>query len=201
MILPNCQVSSLAPLRRTRAGWNQALLSAAAEVGNDLILGLDSVARLDCGLLACLSLVEQELVRRGGSLRLHAIDPAQRALIALAGLQRLLPVEGGAPLDLSCAAVFADDELTLTVQHDIGLNPRLSVPVSHGWIGRLGVRRATIDLGELSHVNSVIVAWLLQLAQSAKPAELVLMNVNRQVAIQFNQLRLHHVLQVQPRIE
>ena len=192
MSLPRCQISSLIPLRRTRAGWNQALLAAAADVGHQLTIDLESAGRLDCGLVACLSLVEQELVRRGGALRLHATDPAPRTLIALAGLQRLLPPEGGGPLDLSCSAVFADDELTITVQHDIGLNPRLSLPASHGWISRLG---------ELSHVNSVIVAWLLQLAQSAKPAELVLMNVNRQVAIQFNQLRLHHVLQVQPRIE
>ena len=199
---PNrCQLATIAPVRRTRAAWNQALLVAASSSDQRLLLDLESAGRLDAGLVACLALVEQELLRRGGSLRVHATDPTLRTLIALAGLQRLLPTDGGAPLELSCAAVFGDEDLTVTVQHDIGLNPRLSLPASHGWIGRVTLRRATIDLGELSHVNSVIVAWLLQLAQSAKPAELVLVNVNRQVAIQFNQLRLNHILQVQPRAD
>ncbi len=192
-------LNAIAPIRRTRAGWNQALLAAAGS-NHRLLIDLESASRLDCGLFASLALVEQELMRRGGSLRLHATAPVQRTLVALAGLQRLLSSEGGGLLDLSCAAAFGDEDLTLTVQHDLGLNPRLSLPASHSWISRLALRRATIDLGELGHVNSIIVAWLLQLAQSAKPAELVLTNVNPQVMIQFNQLRLNHLLQVQPRV-
>jgi len=193
-----CHSAAIVPIRRTRAGWNQALLAAAADAGNQLVLDLDEAGRFDAGLIACLSLVEQELLRRGGWLRLEVNDPAVRALIALAGLQRLMPAAGGSPLELSCAAVFGDDELRLTVQHGLGLNPRLATLSSHDWMSRLAVSRATVDMAELTHVNSIIVAWLLQLAQAAKPAELVLVNVNRQVAIQFNQLRLNHVLQVQP---
>ena len=192
---------TIAPIQRTRAAWNQALLGAASAADNRLILDLDAAGRIDAGLIASLALVEQELVRRGGTLRLHATDPNVRALIALAGLLRLLPAAGGPPLDLLCATTFGDDQISVTVQHDIGLNPRLSNPASHGWIGCVAMLRATIDLGELSHVNSVIVAWLLQLAQAAKPAELVLINVNCQVVIQFNQLRLNHVLKVQARAD
>lgn len=195
---PRCRAASIAPLRRTRAGWNQALLAAAAATGHRMVLDLDDGSRLDCGLIASLGPVEQELLRRGGSLRLHAPDPGLRTLVALAGLQRLLPSEGGAPLELSCAVVFTDDELRVTVQHGIGLNPRLSTPAGHDWMARVAARRVIVDLAELSHVNSVIVAWLLQLAQVAKPADLALANVSRQVGIQFNQLRLNHVLQVLP---
>jgi len=193
-----CHSAAIAPNSRTRAGWNQALLAAAAEAGNQLVLDLDEAGRFDAGLIACLGLVEQELLRRGGWLRLKVSDPAVRALIVLAGLQRLMPAEGGPPLELSCTAAFGDDELRLTLQHGLGLNPRLATTSGHNWMSRLAVRRATVDMAELTHVNSIIVAWLLQLAQAAKPAELVLVNVNRQVAIQFNQLRLNHVLQVQP---
>ena len=198
---PRSRVASLAPAKRTRAGWNQALLAAAGSADHRLALDLDDAGRLDAGLIACLPPVEQELLRRGGSLRLHANDGAVRSLIALAGLHRLLPSDQPAPPELSCMAVFSDDELRLTVQHGIGLNPRLSTPSGHDWMARLLAKRVTIDLGEISHVNSVIVAWLLQLAQAAKPAELVLVDVNRQVAIQFNQLRLNHVLQVQPSLD
>jgi len=195
---PWSRVASLAPAKRTRAGWNQALLTAAAAANHRLALDLDDAGRLDAGLIACLHPVEQELLRRAGSLRLHASDGALRSLIALAGLHRLLPPDPPAPPELSCMAVFGDDELRLTVQHGIGLNPRLSTPSGHDWMARLQAKRIIIDLGEISHVNSVIVAWLLQLAQAAKPADLVLVDVSRQVAIQFNQLRLNHVLQVQP---
>jgi len=189
-----CRPAAIAPARRTRAGWNQALLA----FGSHLLLDLDESGRFDAGLFASLAPVDQELVRRGGSLRIHASDAHVRAAIAVAGLQRLLPSEGGAPLDLSCTAAFSDDEIHLAVHPGIGLNPRLSTPISHSWIGRIAAKRVLVDLGELSHVNSVLVAWLLQLAQAAKPAELVLINVNRQVTIQFKQLRLNHVLQVQP---
>lgn len=195
---PRSRLASLAPAKRTRAGWNQALLAAAGAAGDRLVIDLDDAGRLDGGLIAALPPVEQELLRRGGGLRLHADDGAVRGLLALAGLHRLLPSEPAAPPELSCSAVFADDELRLTAQYGIGLNPRLSTPSGHDWMARLQVKRVTVDLGEISHVNSVIVAWLLQLAQAAKPAELTLVEVTRQVAIQFNQLRLNHVLKVQP---
>jgi anti-anti-sigma regulatory factor len=195
---PPCTPASIAPARRTRAGWNQALLTAAGATAHQLTLDLDGPERLDAGLIACLAPVDQELGRRGGLLRIATRDPLVRAVIAISGMQRLLPPDGGVPLDLTCSAVFADDDVRVIVQQGIGLNPRLSTPASHTWLARVAVKRAVVDLGELSHVNSVIVAWLLQLAQAAKPADFVLANVNRQVAIQFNQLRLNHVLQVQP---
>lgn len=191
-----CSLTEATPARRDRAGWNQALIAIMTRGGAvGLVLELRGVDRLDSGFLASLGPVEQDVQRRGGSLRLDAPEVEQRQLIRLVGLERLLTDSSGAG-DLSCQAVCTDQEVVITIQRNAGQNSRLTMPLSYAWLERVATSMVGVDLSEVVHVNSVLVAWLLQLGQAAKPATFELRNVSRQVAIQLKQLRLNHLLTV-----
>jgi len=189
-------LATLAPARRDRAAWNQALIGALAQARTtSLILDLTGVARIDGGLLASLGPVEQDVLRRGGSLRIDAPDVELRQLIRLANLERLLLDPIGV-CDLSCQVLYGENDIAITIHRSAGQNPRMTTPLSYSWLGRITTAKVTVDLSEVAHINSVMVAWLLQLGQAAKPATFELRNVSRQVVIQLNQLRLNHLLTV-----
>lgn len=172
------------------------MIGALTRAGStSLAIDLRGVERLAGGFLASLGPVSQDVQRRGGSLRLEVPDVEQRQLIRLVGLENLLAEAGGLG-DLSCQATCDDHELVIVVQRNAGQNQRLSTPMSYTWISRVAIDRVGVDLSEVAHINSVLVAWMLQLGQAAKPATFALRNVSRQVVIQLNQLRLNHVLTV-----
>jgi anti-anti-sigma regulatory factor len=192
----HCTLADLAPVRRDRAGWNQALIGVLSRANSvSLVLDLGTAPRLDSGLLASLGPVEQDVLRRGGSLRLETADAELRQVVRLANLERLL-VDAAGVNDLSCQVTYSDQEVAIVIQRNAGQNPRMTTPLSYAWLGRVSCQRVGVDLGEVAHINSVLVAWLLQLGQAAKPASFALFNVSRQVAIQLNQLRLNHLLTV-----
>ena len=192
----HCTLAELAPIRHDRAAWNQALIDALARAGTtSLVLDLAGADRIDAGLLASLGPVEQDVLRRGGSLRISVPDVETRQLLRLANLERLL-VDASGVCDLSCLVAYTDKEVTITIQRNAGLNQNMATPLSYAWLGHVTTPKVGVDLTEVLHINSVLVAWLLQLGQAAKPATFELRNVNRQVAIQLNQLRLNHLLAI-----
>lgn len=192
-----CTPSAIAPARRTRGGWNQALLGAASAASPHLVLDLTGPDRVETALLACLAPVEQDLLRRNGSLRVDALDRELRTALWLGGMGRLLLNTGANPGDLSCSVVYSDDEVRIAIHRSAPANPHLNAPISHMWLGRVQAKRVVVDMADIGHVNSVMVAWLLQIGQMARPGETALVNVSRQASIQLNQLRLNHLLQVQ----
>jgi hypothetical protein len=119
-------------------------------------------------------------------------------LLRLAGCERLVLVHPGVqPLDLSCQLRCGlDGAAEIHVQRTALQNARLSLPGAYAWMRRLVSGELVVNLEELPHINSVLVAWILQLSQAAKPAQLTLRKVARQVNIQLMQLRLHHLLSV-----
>lgn len=191
-----CTLAELVPARRDRAAWNQALIGALVRGDTtSLILDLSGATRIDGGLLASLGPVEQDVLRRGGSLRIDAPDVELRQLIRLANLERLL-IDPTGVCDLSCQVSYGDLEVGITIHRSAGQNPRMTTPLSYSWLGRVATVKVGVDLAEVAHINSVLVAWLLQLGQAAKPAAFELRNVSPQVAIQLKQLRLNHLLTV-----
>ena len=89
-----------------------------------------------------------------------------------------------------------DNAVRVAAQNIAGQNPRMTTPLSYSWLGRVATVKVGVDLAEVAHINSVLVAWLLHLGQAAKPAAFELRNVSPQVAIQLKQLRLNHLLTV-----
>lgn len=177
--------------------WNSRLIEAGAP-GTSLQVSLDAGERIEATFVAALIGVEQERLRHGGNLRVVAGDEEQRTLLRLAGCERLLVTAPGTThLDLSVLLQCRADGTAGILVHGPALqNARLSLPGAYAWMRRLAADLLIIDLAELPHINSVLVAWILQIGQAGKPAPLQLHNVNRQVSIQLSQLRLHHLLDV-----
>lgn len=190
--------ADLRPGVPSRAAWNQVLVDHIVRSGH-LVVDINATTRIDAGFIAALGPAEQERLRHGGSLRLQVAADDQRTLLRLSGHDRLLIATAGSMAqDLSCQVTCTENDVTIRVQTAALQNERLALPPSYSWIRSLDVPRLVIDLENLPHINSVLVAWILQLAQAAKPAVINLRNVNRQVNIQLTQLRLHHLLALDP---
>lgn len=112
-----------------------------------------------------------------------------------------LPVDGDGKLP----SVFSDEppffariaesgELRLVARRGIGQHPMLSVPITYEWIGGLDMTSLIIDIAAAEHVNSVMVSWLLQICQQAKPIKPQLINASPTAVVQLARLRLDHVV-------
>ncbi len=86
--------------------------------------------------------------------------------------------------------------LVLVIERMISQNRLLDDPVSHSWMRGLLADSVILDFSIVEHVNSMLVAWLLQLAQSAKPARLRLRSTKPQVQTQMKQLRLDQMMDI-----
>ncbi|MBA3685559.1 MAG: hypothetical protein H0W72_10020 [Planctomycetes bacterium] len=196
--ITSCSLTDLAALPQRREAIVADLIERAgpqpAELRIDLAMG-----RVPVALLGAVPLADRELEKRGSRVRVVGTNPGIRAALRLANLDGLV---GGAEEhtavvgDLPCMLGFGDGVLEVCMGGQALQSARLAAPASSGWMQAIHAHAVLVDLAELPVVNSVLVAWLLQLGQNARPASLELRNVGRQVAIQFNQLRLHHLLKI-----
>jgi hypothetical protein len=92
------------------------------------------------------------------------------------------------------AQVRADGAVAVAVAATAATVPVTSTPAAHEWAAHLAMSVVEVDLTQLTTLNSVVIAWLLQLGHSAHPATVRLVGANRQVAAQLRQLRLDQVL-------
>ena len=53
-----------------------------------------------------------------------------------------------------------------------------------------------IDCHRIEHVNSVLIAWMLQIVQSSKPMQVQVRRTKPQVGTQLRQLRLDHLMKI-----
>ncbi len=192
-----CTLVDLATLPPDRSVIARALVKRAGANPVELRLDLADGGRVPVAVLGALPVADRELAQRGGRVRVIGTSSAMRSALRLANIDGLI---GGAeehtslPSDVPCMLGFGDGSIEVCVSGQTLQSTRLASPASLGWIQAISATSVLVDLGELPVVNSVLVAWLLQLGQYARPASMEVSNVNRQVAIQFNQLRLHHLL-------
>ncbi len=88
----------------------------------------------------------------------------------------------------------APDTLVIKPKANATTFPNLSSHPGHDWLQGLTAGSITIDLTAVQQINSVVVAWMLRLAQDSAPLRLKLSKVSRQVETQLRQLRLDHIL-------
>ncbi len=86
--------------------------------------------------------------------------------------------------------------LLVSPDRTISQNKLLSDQVCHSWARGLLAETLTVDFAAVDQVNSMLVAWLLQLAQSARPAGMVVRNARAQILTQFKQLRLDQMMKL-----
>ncbi len=87
----------------------------------------------------------------------------------------------------------ANGVITITVERLAGRSETLENDASHLWLTGLIITGVAVDCAAIEHINSHIVAWLLQIAHAAKPVALHLINVGAQPLTQLRQLRLDHL--------
>jgi hypothetical protein len=168
------------------------LLSPSATVA----ISCAGVARLPVAVVA----IALELAAAtGGFLRLeglsaqtlqalHVIDPERR--LAVDDATRVTLV-GERPYQVRAGV---DGSLHLLLGKGIGQHPHMTEAASHEWIRGIEATSVMLDLAQIEHLNSLLVAWLLQLNQGAGPGRCRLVQVGRQAAAQLSQLRLNHLL-------
>lgn len=119
---------------------------------------------------------------------LHVIDPERR--LAVDDVTRIAQV-GERPYHVRAGV---DGGLHLLLSKGIGQHPHMADNASYEWIRGVEATSVVIDLVNIEHLNSLLVAWLLQLNQGAGPGRCRLIQVGRQAVAQLTQLRLNHLL-------
>ncbi len=173
----------------------RAALSRLLSPSVTVAISCTGVARLPVAVVA----IALELAAStGGFLRLeglsaqplqalHVIDPERR----LAVDAPRVTLVGERPYQVR---VGVDGSLHLLLGKGIGQHPHMTEAASHEWIRGIEATSVMLDLSQIEHLNSLLVAWLLQLNQGAGPGRCRLVQVGRQAAAQLSQLRLNHLL-------
>lgn len=178
----------------TPGGLRERLAPALA--AGDTVVALDGCERLAVEILAILLTLG---TANRGRIRLRgASAPVARALM-MADTGGVLVVDGG-------RAIVGDRPFTLAfpvpgilqvrLDRDACAHRLLADTISHDWLRGLRADRLRIDLGELTHINSLLIAWLIQVGQASAPGKAELINVHVQAVAQLGQLRLTHLLPI-----
>jgi len=90
----------------------------------------------------------------------------------------------------------ADGTVLVSVDRAVANNKLLYESASHSWGRGLLATQVVVDFAAVDFVNSVLVAWLLQLAQATKPAAMTVRSARSSIVTQFKQLRLDQMMTI-----
>ena len=122
-------------------------------------------------------------------LALQAVDPDRR--LAVGDAARTIGQMGDRPYQVRLAA---DGSVTLLLLKGIGQHHHMNETAAYEWIRGLDASAVVVDMSQIEHLNSLLVAWLLQINQGAGSGRCRLVQVGRQAVTQLSQLRLNHLL-------
>ncbi len=158
-----------------------------------LTIDCTSQSRLPSAWLA-LAIVRSDPVTLTGA------SPELRWTLHLLGLAPRLGVEPNVLLQPRALpfqiTLHADGGVQVQADRAIAGNKLLPDAAAHGWVRPLELVSLNVDFAAVDMVNSVLVAWLLQLAQAARPAGVSVRNTRTAIATQFKQLRLDQMMTI-----
>jgi hypothetical protein len=168
--------------------------------GGAVSISCNGQARLSAAFLAA----ALSATGAGGFLRLDGLSPAALSAVEAVDPEHRLAVGSGArpagpgpvgdrPYQVSLAP---DGTVTISMLKGVGQHRYMNESASHEWVRGLDAPAVVVDLAQIEHLNSLLVAWLLQLNQGAGPGRCRLANVGRQAVAQLTQLRLNHMLTI-----
>jgi len=181
------------------AAWRQTLSEGLAN--GDVRLRGEAGQRLPGDFVLVLLELAAGAVERKSRIFLDGFSPDTNLALALLDTQALLGLPAGSRERLPVNRAFTPQLkpkgfLLLRAQRDVGQLSQLSDAAFHSWLRGLTLVQVEVDLSAVEHINSVLVAWLLQLGQAAAPAKLQLSHVTRQAKTQLTQLRLDHLMTI-----
>lgn len=180
------------------AGDARARLSSLLSPRTTVVVACQDAARLPVGVLA---IAVELTTASGGFLRFEGLSPNARLALQVIDPERRLAMDdaqrasqvGERPFQVRIAA---DGRVAIQLSKGIGQHPHMNESASYEWIRGLDASAVEIDLGNIEHLNSLLVAWLLQLNQGAGAGRSRLVQVGRQAVAQLTQLRLNHLLAI-----
>lgn len=187
-------MSAAAALRAWLAApGDMAKLSALAVATAAGAVDLSAQSRLPGGAISAL--------RQGPVPHFTGMRPHVRQAALVCGLGRELelapsPEESREVESLPFVVVTSPREIVIELLPSASAQ-RFGNPFLHQWIGGLHADLVVIDCVRISHVNSVLIAWMLQIVQSAKPVPVHVRHAKPQVATQLKQLRLDHLMTIE----
>lgn len=156
---------------------------------------------LPCGRWPRLSTaVLARAARRVDPVLLQEPSAELRWALLLLGLAPRFGVEGLAlvpPRSVPFQLALGDDgAITVAVDRGIASAKVLPDAAMHSWVRPLLPPQLVVEFAAVENVNSVLVAWLLQLCQAAKPAPMTVSHTRSVIATQFRQLRLDQMMTI-----
>lgn len=170
-------------------------LSAALAAGEAVVV-LDGCQRLSAETLDALLALGAS---HRGRIRLRGANAAVGRALAVADVNAVLVIDGSRTItgDRPFVITFsAPGLISLRLGREAGSHRLLADAISHDWLRGVRAERLSLDLGELTHINSLLIAWLIQVGQAVAPAKVELVYVHPQAATQLAQLRLTHLLPI-----
>lgn len=139
---------------------------------------------------------------RSEGVRFTDLRPAVRAAVLVAGLGTRLGLTPDPnerrDLDHMPFVVHTDGrQVVADINGSAERRQGFGQPFYHVWAGGIETSSLIVDCHRLDHVNSVVIAWMLQVAQSAKPVRLKIHRAKVQVVTQLKQLRLDHLMTIE----
>jgi len=139
---------------------------------------------------------------RSEGVRFADLRPAVRAAVLVTGLGPRLGIEPEAAerrdLDHMPFVVHTDGcQVVADVNGGAERRQHFGQPFYHVWAAGIEAPTLIVDCYRLDHVDSVLIAWMLQVAQSAKPTRLKVHRAKAQVVTQLKQLRLDHLMTIE----
>lgn len=140
-------------------------------------------------------------LQRSEGLRLVDLRPAVRMALLIAGLRERLGIVDDSeerrlveqqPFTLHIAGGEIVAEIAGAAERRRGIGE----PCFHQWAAGVTATAIVIDCHRVEHVNSVLIAWMLQVVQAAKPVPVHIRRARAQVVAQLRQLRLDHLMKI-----
>jgi hypothetical protein len=120
------------------------------------------------------------------------------SLLGLSGMFSIVADETIQARDLPFqVGMDATATIVVAVDRAAAINKRLYDPAAHSWGRGLATATIIVDFAAVDMVNSVLVAWLLQLAQASRPAAMLVRHARSLIATQFKQLRLDQMMTIE----
>jgi anti-anti-sigma regulatory factor len=154
-------------------------------------LPVDVVAAAQAAAAASNGLIRLEGLCPTARLALQAIDPDRRLAVKDPSRQTLAAADR--PYQVT---INQDGKVIVRLFKGIGQHVHLNESTSHEWIRGLDARAVEVDLEQIEQMNSLLVAWLLQINHGAGAGRCTLSHVSRRVLAQLTQLRLNHLLSI-----
>lgn len=174
-------------------GIAQRIAAARCAAARPAVLACGDGVRLPTTFLAAEDVA-------AGQWRLVGLPERGALALALLGLDRACGVAapdgqraflGDPPFRLSLAG---DGTITIVLAGGQPVSPRIEQEAAHLWIQALAPAAVVIDLARVPHLTSVVIAWMLQITQGAKPAPVRVVHANPMIVAQLRQLRLNYLM-------